>query len=140
MADRAPAGSKKAYYVGNFSTDARVGGHRRWFVGDMMEAGDPRRTDLVEVKYWDFPTAGPTGHDRKALTVFECTLMLKGRMRADLNGEILELRAGDYVVIPPGVPNNTVVEILEPAEGITIKAPSDLTNKTVLPPEPDSRG
>jgi len=38
--------------------------------------------------------------------------------------------------IPPGVPNNTVLEILEPAEGITVKAPSDLNNKTELPPVP----
>jgi mannose-6-phosphate isomerase-like protein (cupin superfamily) len=127
------------YYVGNFSTDARAGearGRRRWFVGAMMDEGDHRRTHLVEVKYWDFHTLGPSGHAGKTSTAFECTLILKGRVRADLGGTLLELGAGDYVVIPPGVPNNTVLEILEPAEGITIKAPSDLKNKTELQPVP----
>jgi mannose-6-phosphate isomerase-like protein (cupin superfamily) len=102
----------------------------------MMDEGDHRRTHLVEVKYWDFHTLGPSGHAGKTSTAFECTLILKGRVRADLGGTLLELGAGDYVVIPPGVPNNTVLEILEPAEGITIKAPSDLKNKTELQPVP----
>ncbi len=75
----------KRYYVGNFSTDARSGetrGRRRWFVGAMMDEGDHRRTHLVEVKYWDFHTLGPSGHAGKTSTAFECTLILKGRVRA----------------------------------------------------------
>lgn len=44
----------------------------------------------------------------------------------------IELTQGDYIVIEPGTPNNTVAEILEDVAGLTIKAPSDPSAKKLV--------
>ena len=63
----------------------------------------------------------------------EVTLILKGKVRGfieeEINGSLvesrIELEAGEYVVIPYGVRNNLIQEVVRPAVGITIKAPND---------------
>ncbi|HCH34619.1 MAG: hypothetical protein UY35_C0023G0015 [Candidatus Saccharibacteria bacterium GW2011_GWC2_48_9] len=117
-----------AFTVGNYKNDAPA--HRGWFVGTFIEQGAARTGD-VEIKYWEFPL-GPTSHDTKVSAIFECTLILTGRTRAVIDGQEVILSAGDYLAIEPGTPNNTVVEILEPASGLTIKAPSDPSAKKVV--------
>jgi hypothetical protein len=47
--------------------------------------------------------------------------------------EELILSGGDYVLIHPGTPNNTVLEVLEDARILTVKAPSDPAAKRVIP-------
>ena len=49
-----------------------------------------------------------------------------------INGDEVEINAGDYIAIEPGTPNNLVVETLEDSAGITIKAPSDPAAKQVI--------
>ena len=116
------------YHKGNYKQDAPA--HRGWFVGTFMEEGATHTRD-VEIKYWEFPV-GPTAHDTKVSAIFECTIILAGKTRANIDGEEVILSAGDYIAIEPGTPNNLVAEILEPATGFTIKAPSDPTAKQVI--------
>jgi quercetin dioxygenase-like cupin family protein len=118
------------FYAGRYREDGLTEPHRGWIVGQ-FKPDAPRRTDQVEIKYWEFP-AGPSDHPAKTSTIIECTLVLKGVVRAVIDGHELILSAGDYVVIAPGTPNNTVVEILEDAAGLTVKAPSDPSAKRVL--------
>jgi len=116
------------FTVGSYKNDAPA--HRGWFVGTFIEQGAARTGD-VEIKYWEFPL-GPTSHETKVSAIFECTLLLTGRTRAVIDGQEVILSAGDYIAIEPGTPNNTVVEILESASGLTIKAPSDPNAKKVV--------
>jgi len=91
----------------------------------------PRRTGDIEIKYWEYP-AGPTEHPAKISKTTEVTFILKGETVAEIDGERLVLKAGDYVVISPDTPNNTVVEILSNAAGLTVKAPSDPFAKKII--------
>lgn len=120
-----------AFYRGNFRDDSRRGVNRGWIIGSFIEDG-PRKTEDVEIKYWEYPV-GPTGHGRKVSGTIEATFILKGKILAEIGGERLVLEAGDYVVIPPNTPNNTVLGILEDAAGLTVKAPSDVSAKRVVP-------
>jgi quercetin dioxygenase-like cupin family protein len=119
------------FYRGNFRKDSRQGVNRGWIVGSFIEDG-PRRTEDVEIKYWEYHP-GPTGHGRKVSGIIEVTFILKGKTLAEIGDERLVLEAGDYVVIPPNTPNNTVLDILEDAAGLTVKAPSDISAKNVIP-------
>lgn len=96
-----------------------------------METG-PRRTNDLEIKYWEYPK-GPTDHDCKVSTSIEATFILKGATKAEVDGEEIILNSGDYVIIQPGTPNNTVVEALDNVAGLTVKAPSDPDAKKVIP-------
>ena len=101
-----------------------------WFIGTFIEEG-AAKTEDVEIKYWEFPV-GKTSHDTKTSAIFECTLILSGKCRGEIEGEEYIFSAGDYIAIQPNTPNNLVIEILEPATGITIKAPSDPSAKQVV--------
>jgi quercetin dioxygenase-like cupin family protein len=120
----------QSYYVGSYRNDGLRDPHRGWIVGTFKEAS-PRKNEAVEIKYWEFKT-GATDHPLKQSATIECTFILKGKTRAMIADEEIILVAGDYVVIEPGTPNNTVVEILEDAAGLTVKAPSDPSAKKVL--------
>ena len=120
-----------AFYRGNFRDDSLNGVNRGWIVGAFIEDG-PRRTEDVEIKYWEYPP-GPTGHGRKVSRIIEVTFLLRGKTLAEIGEKRLVLEAGDYVVIRPDTPNNTVLDILEDAAGLTIKAPSDISAKRVMP-------
>jgi quercetin dioxygenase-like cupin family protein len=91
----------------------------------------PRRTDDVEVKYWEYPI-GPTNHGLKTSATLEVTLILKGKTIAEIDGKTFELSEGNYVVITPNTPNNTVSNIIEAVQGLTIKTPSDVEAKRVV--------
>ena len=117
-----------SYTVGDYKQDAP--NHRGWFIGTFIESG-AAKTDDVEIKYWEFPI-GATTHDTKTSAIFECTIILSGRCRGVVDGQDIELKAGDYIAIPPDTPNNLVVEIIEPTSGFTIKAPSDPSAKKVI--------
>lgn len=113
------------YYLGCYTEDATGSPNRGWLVGTFMEAG-PRKTEQVEVKYWEFKTGQDPKQGRlKTSSTIECTFVLKGETKCLINGDEVRLKAGDYIVIPPGLANNTVAEIIADAAGITVKAPSD---------------
>lgn len=120
-----------SYYIGDFRDDALNGPNRGWIVGTFIK-DKPRQNDEVEVMYWEFEAGKPSNHPTKTSSIIECTFILKGRIRSFLDGAETILKAGDYVVIHPGTPNNLQVEILEDASGITIKAPSDPSAKKVI--------
>ncbi|HUS26122.1 MAG TPA: hypothetical protein VMY99_02125 [Nevskiaceae bacterium] len=117
------------YYIGNFKQDSAH--HQGWFVGEFIEQ-KPRQTRLFEIKYWHF-AVGPTKRRNKTSTATECTLLLKGHVQGSINGQPIELHAGEYAVIPPGMVNNLEEKVLQAAEGLTIKAPSNVHNKTIVP-------
>lgn len=118
------------FYISNFQADALSGQNNGWVIGSFMEPG-PRKTDKVEIKYWEFP-AGKAAHDKKISSTFETTFILEGEVRGEVDGRPINLKKGEYVVIQPGVSNNLVQEVIEFAKGLTIKAPSDPQAKKVL--------
>jgi mannose-6-phosphate isomerase-like protein (cupin superfamily) len=118
------------YYKGNYADDSRRGVNDGWIVGTFMEVG-PRQTGDVEIKYWEYGD-GPTGHLTKESGIIEVTFILKGKVVAEVDGDRFILSAGDYIVIQPNTRNNTVVEILSDAIGLTVKAPSIPTAKKII--------
>ncbi len=117
-----------SYYVGNYKQDSP--NYHGWLLGSFVAEG-PRKTDAVEVKYWEF-NPGPNDHPLKTSSIIECTLVLLGHTEALINNKIHQLQAGSYVVIQPDTPNNLMHNVKEFTTGITIKAPSDVTAKKVL--------
>ncbi len=118
------------YYRGNYYKDyeKEYHEHKGWLVGEFMECF--RKTKSVEIKFWKFNKYGKIEHEKKLqCRAIECTFILKGRIRGEIDNEEVFLGTGDYVVIPPRVSNNFPIEILECAEGLTIKVPSDKTDK-----------
>lgn len=121
----------KSYYAGKFRDDGLNGPNRGWIVGSFMK-DLPRKNDAVEIKYWEFKAGKDTNHPAKISSIIECTFILKGKIRGVIDGDEIILEAGDYVVIEPGTPNNVPAEALEDVAGITVKAPSDPTAKTII--------
>ena len=118
------------YYVGSYRDDGLNDPNRGWIVGKFKDTL-PRKNDEVEIKYWEYEV-GMTEHPLKESSIIECTFILSGKTRALIESQEIILKTGDYVVIKPGIKNNTVLEILEPTSGLTIKAPSDPGAKKVL--------
>lgn len=112
----------EGYVVGNLRFDALQGSNRNWVVGQFMEG--VHKTDQIEVKYWEFTKGEDTNHATKRSSTTEWTYILRGTIKAQLDEAEVILHEGEYVLIQPGVPNNTVAEILENAKGITVKSPS----------------
>jgi quercetin dioxygenase-like cupin family protein len=110
-----------AYYRGNFYHDSE---HQRgWLVGQFKDG--VRKTDKVEIKFWRFKKGEQTNHLPKHQDLaIESTFVLKGKIKGAIDGREIELEMGDYVVLPPGVVSNFPRDILEDAEGLTVKAPS----------------
>ena len=118
------------FYVGSYKDDGLNEPNRGWIVGKFKETL-PRKNNDVEIKYWEFDI-GITDHPSKVSSIIECTFILTGRIKGVIDGKQMILSAGEYIVIQPGIPNNLVTEIIQPASGLTIKAPSDPLAKQVL--------
>jgi mannose-6-phosphate isomerase-like protein (cupin superfamily) len=115
------------YYRGNFYEEYKGSRDRRgWLIGQFMDIEDgARKTEKVEIKFWEFHKGEETKHRPKHQKVAtEFTFILKGRVRGEIDGQPVILQENDYVVIPAGVPNNFPTKILEDARGLTVKAPS----------------
>jgi len=124
------------YYKGNFYQDYKreYPIRRGWLLGQFMneKENDKRGTDKMAIKFWQFKKDEPTNHKTKYQRFSaECTFILKGKLRARIDSNEIELVAGDYVVIPANIVSNLALEILEDAEGLTIKAPSCIPDDTV---------
>ena len=123
--------AQSTYHKGKYRDEALSGPYRCSVVGDFIkDTNDPRKTDAVEIKYWELP-AGPTKHPAKTQETVEITLILEGRTGGFIGDRRLILEAGDYVVIKPRTQNNIVELIHAPTKGLTIKAPSDPKAKKV---------
>lgn len=126
------------YYRGNFRKDRdirennNIVGHD-WLVGNFMHdtIGDPRNTDTMSVKFWHFKK-GEKAHKTKLQKIStECTILIKGKLKARIESEEFEFIEGEYIVIHPNVESNLAIVALEDCEGITIKAPSLSPDDTV---------
>ena len=129
----------KKFYKGNYEKEADIETtdprkDKFWIVGHFMPDDDARTTEDLGIKYWTFNSTEEADHpDKLELRSTEVTLILKGKVRGfieeEINGSLvesrIELEAGEYVVIPYGVRNNLIQEVVRPAVGITIKAPND---------------
>jgi hypothetical protein len=129
----------KKFYKGNYEKEAAIETKdprkdRFWIVGHFMPDGDARTTKDLGIKYWTFNNSEEDDHpDKEERRSTEVTLILKGKVRGFIEEEVdgslvrspVELEAGEYVVIPYGVRNNLIQEVVDgPAVGITIKVPN----------------
>jgi quercetin dioxygenase-like cupin family protein len=119
------------WYKGNLREDGLFGVKRGWVIGKFL-ATPCRNTTTVEVKYWEFLSGQNHGHPAEVSDTLELTYVLEGIVRCEIEGESHVLCAGDYIVVHPGTPKNTVADIIKTARGITIKAPSDPPAKHVV--------
>jgi len=124
------------YYKGNFYQDREreCSIRKGWLLGQFMneKENDKRGTDKVAIKFWQFKKGKPTNHEPKYQRfAVECTFILKGKIKAQIDSNEIMLVAGDYVVIPANIISNLALEVLEDAEGLTIKAPSCIPDDTV---------
>lgn len=118
---------------GSLSRDAVAAGRRGWILGAFFDRSDDRHSADLEVKYGEFQKGADSNHPAKVSSTTEFTLVLSGTVRAVIGTEQVILSAGDYVLIHPGTPNNTVLEVVDDARILTVKAPSDPAAKKVLP-------
>lgn len=108
-------------YVGNAGEDAAL--DRGWLLGHFKEAGDPRHSEDVEIKWGVHPPGDRREHwvrgeERTALLV-----LVSGRFRVELPGRsVLLERQGDYVVWGKGVDHSWVAE--EESVVLTVRWPS----------------
>lgn len=110
---------------GSFAGDAMEVGRRGWVIGAFFDVADVRFCRDLEVKYAEFAEGADPGHPAKVSSTTEFTVILSGAVRAVVGSDELILSQGDYVLIHPGTPNNTLLEILEDTQILTVKAPSD---------------
>jgi quercetin dioxygenase-like cupin family protein len=120
------------HYVGSYKDDAKreYSRHKGWVIGEFM-ADCPRQTPHMQIKYWEYSPDGDS-HPLKQSSILECTFIIEGHITATINGIAYELRGGDYAVISPHTPNNLVSTVHKLTKGITIKAPGNPNDKTVI--------
>jgi hypothetical protein len=108
-------------YVGNAGKDAAL--DRGWLLGHFKDADDPRRSEVVEIKWGVHPRGDGRarwveGEERTALLV-----LIRGRFRVELPGRRVVLaQQGDYVVWGRGVDHSWFAE--EASVVLTVRWPS----------------
>ncbi|MFF6954198.1 signal peptidase I [Streptomyces iakyrus] len=108
-------------YVGNAGRDAVL--DRGWLLGHFKDAGDPRHSEAVEIRWGVHPPGDERaqwvrGEERTALLV-----LVSGRFRGELPGRsVLLERQGDHVVWGPGVDHSWRAE--EESVVLTVRWPS----------------
>ncbi|MER8036513.1 signal peptidase I [Streptomyces hydrogenans] len=108
-------------YVGNAGADAAL--DKGWLLGHFKEAGSPRHSEDVEIKWGVHPRGEERalwarGEVRTALLV-----LISGRFRVELpERSVLLERQGDYVVWGRGVDHSWVAE--EDSVVLTVRWPS----------------
>ena len=117
--------NNKKYYIGEYEKDSPE--HHGWFVGKFMNGA--RKTDEVEIKYHQGILLG---HKTKVSNTYECDIVIDGEMGGHVDNKPVTISKGEYIVIPPGVPNNLAAHTTKNLKVFTIKAPSDPTAKKVI--------
>ncbi|MFD0312767.1 signal peptidase I [Streptomyces flavalbus] len=108
-------------YVGKAGADAAL--DRGWLLGHFKDAGDPRHSDAVEIKWGTHPKGDTRaewvrGECRTALLV-----LISGRFRVELpHRSVLLAEQGDYVVWGEGVDHSWFAE--EESVVLTVRWPS----------------
>lgn len=125
-------GRGSGFVTGSLAPDAAAMERRGWLVGAFIDPVDMRHCTDLEVKYIHFLRGQNPNHPAKMSSTTEFTLILSGTVRAVIGSEEMVLSQGDYVLIHPGTANNTVLEVLDDAALLTVKAPSDPSAKHVL--------
>ncbi|MGW0773161.1 signal peptidase I [Streptomyces sp. NPDC002835] len=117
-------------YVGNAGKDAAL--DHGWLLGHFKDAGDPRHSEAVEIKWGVHPPGEErarwvSGERRTALLV-----LISGRFRVRLPGrDVLLTEQGDYVVWGRGVDHSWLAE--EESVVLTVRWPS-VPGYAVRPP------
>jgi mannose-6-phosphate isomerase-like protein (cupin superfamily) len=128
----------KKYHKGNIKEDFKNSLGKEgegWLFGNFLKFGieDVRKTDKFELKYWDFAEKKLEHKTKVQATAIEFTIVLTGVIEGEINGESIRLKKGEYVLIPPHVVSNLVKKYSKDAEVLTIKSPSDPTDKISIP-------
>jgi len=109
----------KGYYIGSVEEAASKKG---WLIGSFLKKNNPCFTEAVEVGWKELDTKTKIAkHIHKLAT--EITVIIKGSTTEIINGQQLVLKAGNYVIIHPFTP----AETLHAEEGtivLVIKTPS----------------
>jgi len=113
--------SKESFYIGKYKGDSKE--NNGWFLGLSTEKG-LRKTDKVEFKYWEMKKG--KNPENKALSheLPEYTIILKGKMDGEIEGQKIKLEAGDYIIVGAEIPHKYPINIYEDIEAFTFKAPS----------------
>ncbi|SLH42011.1 cupin domain-containing protein [Mycobacteroides abscessus] len=127
-----PEKSRQGYIAAQLSDEAKRLGRRGWVIGAFFDRDDPNYCTDLEVKFGQYRAGENPKHPAKISQTTEWTMILAGAVRAWVDGDQVTLHAGDYILIRPGIPNNTLVEVLEDVTVLTVKAPSDPSAKTIL--------
>jgi len=114
------------FYQGNFKKDGSK--NRGWFVGTFMSG--LQKTELMEIKF--YRSDAMKNHPAKISQTLELTMVIKGYQKGFILDREIEIKAGEYVIIPPGVKNNLILECSDDLEALTVKVPSDPTAKSIV--------
>ncbi|MCK4781665.1 cupin domain-containing protein [Candidatus Parcubacteria bacterium] len=118
----------KKFYIGSYQKNAKK--RRGWIVGHFMSG--LCKTDRVEIKYWRFKKGEVVKKEYKTQCCsVEVTIILQGKIDGEVDGREINLKAGEYIIIPPGVANAFPVNVYEDVEGLTIKSPSIPEDKII---------
>ncbi|MFF0106167.1 cupin domain-containing protein [Streptomyces hirsutus] len=108
-------------YVGNAGKDAVL--DRGWILGHFKDAGDPRHSEAVEIKWGVHPRGDERLQWVKAEERTALLVLISGRFRVELPGRSALLEEqGDYVVWGPGVDHSWSAE--EESVVLTVRWPS----------------
>lgn len=109
------------FYIGKYKEDGKK--TNGWFLGHSIK-DEIRKTDKIEFKYWGFKKG--KNKEIKVLTheLPEYSIILKGKIDGEIDGQKIELEAGDYIIVMAGVPHKYPINIYEDVEAFTFKAPS----------------
>jgi quercetin dioxygenase-like cupin family protein len=109
------------FYIGKYKEDSKK--KDGWFLGYSMESG-LRKTDKVQFKYWKLKKG--ENKENKSLThkLAEYSIILKGKIDGEIDGQRIELEAGDYIIVGPGIPHKYPINVYKDVEAFTFRAPS----------------
>ena len=113
--------AKEKFYIGKYKEDGKE--NNGWFLGCSIKGG-PRKTDKIEFKYWELKKGKNLENKALSHELPEHSIILKGKMNGEIDGQKIELEAGDYIIIEAGVPHKYPIDIYEDVEAFTFKAPS----------------
>jgi len=114
------------FYIGKYKEDGKKNGG--WFLGHFMK-DEIRRTNKIEFKYWEFKKGKNKETKDLVHETPEYSIILKGKIDGEIDGQKIELKTGDYIVVGARVIHRCPINIYEDVEAFTFKAPSDPDDK-----------
>ena len=103
---------------------------RGWLVGQFMSEGS-FKDESLEIYYKTFQVGNPGDKLHVHPQGKEYLVILDGRARMRLGEEVVEIKKGDYLAIPGGIPDQ-IAEVLEELTVIGVRYPSIPNNKVFL--------